>query len=75
MVLDWIKFIKKLDDKKQDIIFEVIQKIISGNINQLDIKPILGKKGYFRCRIGNLKLFILIENTKIFIKKGVCFSG
>jgi mRNA-degrading endonuclease RelE of RelBE toxin-antitoxin system len=69
MVLDWIKFIKKLDNKKQDIIFETIQKILSWDDNLLDIKPISWKKWYFRCREWDLRIIFLIENNKIFIKK------
>ena len=69
MVLDWIKFLRKLDNKKQDIIFESIQKILSWEVVWLDIKPILWKKGYFRCREWNIRIIFLIENNGIFIKK------
>jgi len=69
MVLDWIKFIRKLDNKKQDVIFKVIKNIISWDISWLDIKPILWKKGYFRCRVWDLRIIYLIEINKIFIKK------
>jgi len=69
MVLDWIKFLRKLNKDKQLIIFDIVEKILIWNLDELDIKPISWKRWYFRCRIWDLRVIYFIENNKKFIKK------
>ncbi len=69
MVLDWVKFLRKLEKKQQNILYNSISQIIDWNIKWLDIKAISGKKWYFRCREWNIRIIYLVWNGKIIIKK------
>ncbi len=70
MTKQWLKFIKKLERKKQNEILNSVKNIVTGNLHGLDIKIMKGYKNKFRCRIG--KFHIVFDknlNNKYFIKK------
>ncbi|OIP55070.1 hypothetical protein AUK10_00130 [Candidatus Gracilibacteria bacterium CG2_30_37_12] len=68
MVATWIKFLRK---EKGDIsfkLYEIIEKILSGDLGGLDIKTLKGNDNYFRCRIGKIRIIYVNMSGKIEIK-------
>jgi len=56
------KFYRKLVHKKRMQVETVMEAITSNNLKGLDISTIKGKKGWFRCRVGNIRIiFIRIQ--------------
>lgn len=66
-MLKWIKFILKLDIKKQIILKEIIDKILGWNFVWLDIKKIIWKDNYYRCRNWKIRIIFYKENSEYFI--------
>ena len=62
-----MKFILKLNLKQQIILKELIDKILSKDIEWLDIKKISWKSNYFRCRTGQIRIIFYEENEKYYI--------
>ena len=67
------KFLKKLPRKEQKVLLEIIDKMEKGNVSNLDIKKLKGRKEFYRIRFGTKRLlffklaagkyrFISIEN-------------
>jgi|CXWL01.1.fsa_nt_gi mRNA-degrading endonuclease RelE of RelBE toxin-antitoxin system len=56
------KLLRKLNRKDFDAVFIALQKILSSETNDLDIKKLQGHQDLFRVRMGKLRI--------IFIKKG-----
>ena len=56
------KFLRKVTDKQSKKLRKTVRDIEKGNLVGLDIKPLAGKKGWYRCRLGKIRI--------IFIKTG-----
>ncbi len=50
------KFLKKADKKLRKRIIEVTLLFASGAWSNLDVKPLKGFEGFYRCRIGDIRL-------------------
>jgi mRNA-degrading endonuclease RelE of RelBE toxin-antitoxin system len=50
------KFLAKLDRKRWERVVGTIESIEKGEIEHLDIKPLSGMSGHYRCRIGNIRI-------------------
>ena len=62
-----MKFILKLDLKQQIILKELIDKILVWNLDWLDIKRIIWKEGYYRCRNWKVRIIFYKESNKNYI--------
>lgn len=51
-----LKFIKKLDNKNKDGLTNFIDKIVNGDMLNLDIKKLAGYKDIFRARLGDYRV-------------------
>ncbi len=60
------KFLRTLDPKRRRRTVAVLRSIQANNLEYLDIRPLEGLKGHFRCRMGNIRfLFIRGDNANI----------
>lgn len=51
------KFLRKVDKKLREQLLAAMRNIRLGqNIDTLDIKPLEGKKGWFRCRVRDARI-------------------
>lgn len=53
------KFLRKLDAKQEKRLREIIEKVKHGQLAGLDIKPIAGQKGWYRCRAGKIRIIFI----------------
>lgn len=53
------KFLRTLQPKLKNRLISVIAAILSNHLEGLDIKPLRGKKNWFRCRIGNIRIIFV----------------
>ena len=64
------KFTRKLNAKLRKHVEEVIEHILLNHWEGLDIKPLQGKQGWFRCRIGDIRiLFVRLPNGVLVLKR------
>lgn len=56
------KFLRKLTPKSRAVLLRTLKAIGKGDLARLDIKPLQGRKGWFRCRVGNIRI-IFIRTT------------
>lgn len=54
-----VKFLRTLDRKMRKRVEEAISRIHAGKIDQLDIKPLKGIKGHYRCRLGDIRILFV----------------
>ena len=60
------KFLRTLDPKRWHKAVAVLRAIQGNNLNSLDIRPLEGQKGHFRCRMGNIRfLFVRINGQNV----------
>ena len=58
------KFLAKLSGSQYDAVLVTIDKIILDDLNQIDCKPLKVKKGYFRVRVGRVRIiFAKFDNA------------
>lgn len=50
------KFLATLDRKRALRLAEVIVRIQAGLIENLNVKPLKGVRGHFRCRVGDIRI-------------------
>lgn len=50
------KFLKKLTAEEHLVVINLIEKIISGDLEQLDVKRLQGYSDIYRVRKGNLRV-------------------
>jgi len=50
------KFLKCLDKKMQARVSRVAKQILTGEWKGLNIKSLQGEHGWYRCRIGNVRI-------------------
>ena len=65
MVKSWIKIINKSPYKAQ--LIATIEQIVTGNWERLDIVAIQGKGGYYRCRVGKLRIIFFEKEGNYYI--------
>jgi len=53
------KFLRKLDAKTRARLLDVIAALAQGKLQHLDTKPLQGRKGWFRCRVGDIRIIFL----------------
>ena len=53
------KFLRKLDAKRRGKLIAVIAKIGANRLDGLDIKPLQGFEGHFRCRVGHIRILFM----------------
>lgn len=56
------KFLRKLDKKMCERLIAVMTAIGDGKLTGLDIKPLQGRKGWYRCRLGDIRI-IFVKNA------------
>ncbi len=62
-----MKFILKLDRKKQILLKEIIDKILKWDLTDLDIKKIVWIDNYYRCRKWKIRIIFYIKNNTYYI--------
>jgi mRNA-degrading endonuclease RelE of RelBE toxin-antitoxin system len=55
------KYLKKLTSKERIKVFEILQKIKSGDLSGLDIKKLKGTENYFRVRKGDTRILFHLD--------------
>ncbi len=53
------KILRKLPAKLQKRVADAADAIAANRIGGLDIKPLKGRKGWYRCRIGDIRLIFV----------------
>jgi len=64
----WIKDINKLNSKNKNIIWNIIEKIISFNWDTLDIKKMNWFQNIYRCRYWKYRILFSVKWKEIFIE-------
>jgi mRNA-degrading endonuclease RelE of RelBE toxin-antitoxin system len=59
------KFLKKLSVQERDSVQRIIEKILSNNTYNLDIKQLKGEQNLFRVRKGSLRIVFLKDGADI----------
>ncbi len=60
-----LKYLNKLTSPKKAKIKELLTELIDNPIQHEDLKPMLGEwKGYYRIRIGNIRLIFWVDQVK-----------
>jgi len=62
-----MKFILKLSLKQQIILKNIIDKILSWDLDNLDINKISWKNNFYRCRNWKIRIIFYEENNQYFI--------
>ena len=57
------KFVQKLQEHRRFHLREIAASILRGNLRGLDIKPLRGYKGYYRCRIADIRIVFHREDS------------
>ena len=55
------KMLARLTKRERDAVLDALRLLDAGNIEQLDIISLKGKKGKYRVRIGSLRLLVVKE--------------
>lgn len=50
------KFLRQLSPKPRRQVIEAIGAIAQNRLEGMDVKPLKGKKNWFRCRLGNTRI-------------------
>jgi mRNA-degrading endonuclease RelE of RelBE toxin-antitoxin system len=53
-----VKFLKKLNARDLKRVIADIEKLQSGDDNELDLKPLRGRKNLYRIRSGNVRIVV-----------------
>ena len=53
------KLLRKLPVKLSKRVAEAADAIVTNKLEGLDIKPLKGKRGWYRCRIGDIRLIFV----------------
>lgn len=69
MVIDWIKFLRKIDKNVSIKIYNTIELILEWNFDGLDIKPIIWRKWFYRCRVWDIRIIFINIRWNISIYK------
>lgn len=63
------KFLKKLRKKEQEAVLLVMMQLKRDFRKVPNLKPLAGKKGWYRIRIGNYRLIFTVEQGQVEIKR------
>lgn len=61
------KALKKLNARERERVKEILTKLLSGNLQGLDIRKLKGRNDVFRVRKGDLRIVYRQEDKSIFI--------
>lgn len=53
------KFLRKLPEHLRRRVLTAYYAILEGRLKILDIKPLQGRKGWFRCRVGGIRIIFI----------------
>lgn len=56
------KFLKKLDQKELEILSNIIEQLLSGNTEKLNLKKLKGFEDIYRLRVGDIR--VIYRHTK-----------
>jgi len=60
-----VKYLRKLSDKKKELIKGSLKELEKGNFERLNVKKMYGEwKGYRRFRIGNIRIIFWFEERE-----------
>ncbi|TAH35737.1 hypothetical protein EYC59_02125 [Candidatus Saccharibacteria bacterium] len=57
------KFLKRLSNKEYDRIVPVIERIMAGELQGLDVKALVGRKHMFRVRFGRIRIIFMNDGS------------
>lgn len=63
------KFLRKLRKKEQEAIFLVMMQLNRDFRALPNLKPLVGKKGWYRMRVGNYRLIFAVGQGRVEIKR------
>lgn len=69
------KFIGRLEAKQSKRVRAAINKIQSSTLSGLDIKPLQGHKGWYRCRVGKIRIIFIKTSSGNNIIETIDFRG
>lgn len=69
------KFLKKVDASLRVRIIHALEKLGRGEADRLDIKPLTGYKGWYRCRVGDVRIIFRKDISGDFIVENIDFRG
>lgn len=61
------KFLRRLQKKERAAVRQVVEAISTGDLSHLDVKKLLGKKHFFRVRVGSIRIIFHKEKDQIYI--------
>lgn len=69
------KFIGRLEPKQSKRVEAVIAKITSNQLARLDIKPLKGRRHWYRCRVGQVRIIFIKTSSGRHIIHTIDFRG
>lgn len=69
------KFISRLETKQSKRVRAAISKIQSSHLSGLDIKPLQGHRGWYRRRVGKIRIIFIKTSTGRNIIQTIDFRG
>lgn len=58
------KFFNKLSRKEYDKVIDVYERILLGEIEGINVKPLVGHKDVFRARVGRVRIIFIRRDDK-----------
>lgn len=52
----YVKFLRKLPPKLRARLIATVEKIARNDLGHLDIKPLVAKGNFYRCRVGTIRI-------------------
>lgn len=69
------KFLNKLDAPQRAKLRAIITAIAANKLAGFDVKPLAGRKGWFRCRSGKIRIIFVRTSAGKHIIYSVDFRG
>lgn len=63
------KFLRHLRKKEQEAVFLIMMQLKKDFRSVPNLKPLVGKQGWYRVRIGNYRLIFTVEQGQVEIKR------
>lgn len=63
------KFLRKLRKKEQEAILLIMMQLKRDFRKVPNLKPLVGKKGWYRIRVGNYRLIFEVERGQVEIRR------
>jgi len=70
-----LKFLRTLSPKFRQRILDAAALIIAQKTENLDVMPLKGKKNWFRCRVGNVRIIFIRLESGVNIIHEIQFRG